>query len=89
MSLIPKEYVCVLRVIRHDILPCIQVYYLYKQNKRNCMKTFVATFLFIAATFLPILFIPLLVLTLLVAMIVSPHVHELWAEPKHENSLKS
>lgn len=54
------------------------------------MKTFIIAFLFVAATFFPILFIPLLVLTLVVSIIVAPHIHDIWSNPKHEleNDLK-
>jgi hypothetical protein len=38
------------------------------------MKIFIITFLFIAATLLPILFIPLLALTLIILLIVSPEI---------------
>lgn len=51
------------------------------------MKTFIITFLFVAATFLPILFIPLLVVSLLASLIVAPHVHEIWSEPTHEKKI--
>lgn len=49
------------------------------------MKTFIVGFLFVAAIFFPILFIPLFFITLVVMLFVSPHVHEIWSDPKHEH----
>lgn len=47
------------------------------------MKNFIVGFLFVAAIFFPILFIPLFVVALVATLIVSPHVHDMWSEPKH------
>lgn len=55
-------------------------------NLKNIfMRTFIVGFLFVAAIFFPILFMPLFVITLVVMLIVSPHVHEVWSDPKHEH----
>lgn len=50
------------------------------------MKNFIIGFLFVAATFLPILFVPLLAITLLVMLVAGPYIttHVKWFESKHK-----
>ena len=46
------------------------------------MKNFIVGFLFVAATFLPILFVPLLAITILIVLVAGPYVttHVRWFE---------